>query len=74
MFFFMMRNVEATGMPDFNNFFRLQALFMVVLFPIMGVLQGIMLTYLKSAMMVVYLRLTRSSTSAPQLELQEAIS
>jgi hypothetical protein len=73
MFFFMMRNMETTGMPDFNNIFRIQALFMVLLFPVMGALQGVMLTYLKSAMMVAYLRLTRSS-GAPQLELQEAIS
>jgi len=72
MFFLMMRNI-GTGMPDFNNMFRIQALFMVVMFPVMGVLQGVMMTYLKSAMMVAYLRLTRSS-GAPQLELQEALS
>jgi hypothetical protein len=73
MFFFMMRSIESTGVPDLNNFFRIQALFMVVLIPVMGVLQGIMLTYLKSAMMVAYLRLTRSS-AAPQTVLQEVVT
>lgn len=73
MFFFMMRALETTGVPDLNNFFRIQALFMVVLIPVMGVLQGIMLTYLKSAMMVAYLRLTRSS-GAPQTVLQEVVT
>ena len=68
MFFFMMPNLES-GMPDFNNIFRMQAVFMVVLLPIMALVQGVSLTYLKSAMMVAYLRLTRSS-GAPQTELQ----
>jgi hypothetical protein len=70
MFFFMMPNLES-GMPDFNNIFRMQAVFMVVLLPIMTLVQGFSLTYLKSAMMVTYLRLTRSA-SAPPPEVQEA--
>jgi hypothetical protein len=73
MFFIMMRTIETTGVPDFNNIFRIQALFMVVLIPVMGVQQGIMLTYLKSAMMVAYLRLTRSS-GAPQPVLPEVVT
>lgn len=72
MFFFMMQNLES-GSPDLTNFFRIQAVFMTVLIPIMALFQGVMLTYLKSAMMVVYLRLTRSSGS-PQPILQEVIT
>jgi hypothetical protein len=68
MFPIMVRNMETNA--DFNNMFKLQAVFGLVLFPLMTIIQGFALTYLKSAMMVVYLRLTRSP-NAPQPVLQE---
>jgi hypothetical protein len=68
MFPLMMRGTE-TG-AEFNGMFGLQAVSMLVLFPLMTIIQGFALTYLKSAMMVVYLRLTRSP-SAAQPVLQE---
>lgn len=68
MFFMVMRSMEASG--DFRNIFGLQAVFMIVLLPIMAVIQGFCLTYLKSAMMVMYVRLTRSP-GAKQPILQE---
>jgi len=70
MFFFMMRNMES-GMMDFNGMMRMQAVFGVVILPVMALLQSLALTYLKSAMMVIYLRLTRSP-SEPQPVLQAA--
>lgn len=63
MFFFMMRNLDA-GM-DFNNMLQMQAVFGIVILPLMAVVQGFSLTYMKSAMMLVYLRLTRSAQSRP---------
>lgn len=68
MFFFMTRNLE-TGL-DFNSMLRMQAALGVVLIPLMAVVQGVSLTYMKSAMMLVYLRLTRPAQE--QLALQEA--
>lgn len=72
MFFFMIPGLES-GMLDFSNIILLQAIFMAVLLPIMAVVQGVSLTYLKSAMMVTYLRLARPA-SAPQPALQEVVS
>ena len=57
MFFFMMRSME-TGL-DFNTMIRMQAVFGVVILPLMALIQGFSLTYMKSAMMLTYLRLTR---------------
>ena len=65
MFFFMMRNMQ-TG-PDFNTMIRRQAVFGVVMLPLMALLQGFSLTYMKSAMMLTYLRLTRPAPSSPLL-------
>ena len=65
MFFFMMRTMQ-TG-PDFNTMIRIQAVFGVVILPLMALLQGFCLTYMKSAMMVTYLRLTRPAPSSPLL-------
>jgi hypothetical protein len=70
MFFFMMRNLDS-GM-DFNSIMRMQAIFGLVIFPLIAVVQGFSLTYMKSTMMLVYLRLTRSVQ--PRLVLLEAIS
>lgn len=67
--FFMFNNMEA-GM-DFSNIIRMQAVFMVVLLPLMTLVQGAALTYMKSAMMITYLRHTRPTESQPVL-LQEA--
>jgi hypothetical protein len=61
MFFFMMRSMEAG--PDFNTMIRMQALFGVVILPLMALVQGFSLTYMKSAMMLTYLRLTRPAES-----------
>ena len=72
MFFFMIPGLES-GTLDFSNIILLQAIFMAVLLPIMAVVQGVSLTYLKSAMMVTYLRLARPA-SAPQPALQEVVS
>ena len=69
MFLFMMNNFE-NGM-DFSNMYKLQAVFAIVLLPLMTLIQGFALTYMKSAMMVTYLRLTRS-TNGPQPSLQVA--
>ena len=63
MFFFMLWNREAGA--DFNTIIRVQALFGVVILPIMALIQGFSLTYSKSAMMLTYLRLTRSTGSQP---------
>ncbi len=62
-FFFIMMNNLDSGM-DFNNMLKLQAVFGAVLFPVMALVQGFIMTYLKSAMMLVYLRLTRPSNEA----------
>jgi hypothetical protein len=65
MFFFMMRSMQA-GL-DFNTMIRMQAVFGVVILPLMALLQGFSLTYMKSAMMLTYLRLTRPAPSLPLL-------
>ena len=65
MFFFMMRSMQA-GL-DFNTIIRMQAVFGVVLLPLMALVQGFSLTYMKSAMMLTYLRLTRTAPSLPLL-------
>ena len=65
MFFFMMRSMQAG--PDFNTMIRMQAVFGVVILPLMALLQGFSLTYIKSAMMLTYLRLTRPELSSPLL-------
>jgi hypothetical protein len=66
--FIMMNNIE--GGMDFNNMLKMQAVFGAVLFPVMTLVQGFVMTYLKSAMILTYLRLTRSSNE-PQPALQE---
>ena len=63
MFFFIVHNLEA-GL-DFNNMIRIQAVFGVVILPLMVLIQGFSLTYMKSAMMLTYLRLTRPPQSQP---------
>ena len=63
MVFFMTRNLEA-GL-NFNTMLRMQAVFGVVMLPLMALVQGFSLTYMKSAMMLTYLRLTRHSQSQP---------
>jgi hypothetical protein len=65
MFFFVMRSME-TG-PDFNSVIRMQALVGVVILPLMALVQGFSLTYMKSAMMLTYLRLARPALSSPLL-------
>jgi hypothetical protein len=65
MFFFMMRNMQA-GL-DFNSMIKMQAVFGVVILPLMALIQGFSLTYIKSAMMLTYLRLTRPEPSSPLL-------
>jgi len=65
MFFFMMRTMQAG--PDFNTMIRIQAVFGVVILPLMALLQGFSLTYIKSAMMLTCLRLTRPAASLPLL-------
>lgn len=68
MFLFMIRSMES-GAPDFNNIMRMQAIFGVVLFPLISVVQSFVLTYMKAALTVTYLRLTRSSgDSQPALQ------
>jgi hypothetical protein len=65
MFFFMMRTMEV-GI-DFNSMIRMQAVVGVVLLPLMALVQGFSQTYIKSAMMLTYLRLTRPELSPPLL-------
>ena len=65
MFFFMMRSMEAG--PDFNSMLRIQAVFGVVILPFMVLIQGFSLTYIKSAIMLTYLQLTRPELSSPLL-------
>jgi len=65
MFFFMMRTMEA-GM-DFNSMIRMQAVVGIVILPLMALVQGFSQTYIKSAMMLTYLRLTRPELSSPVL-------
>ena len=65
MFFFMMRSMEAG--PDFNTMIRMQAVFGVVILPLMALVHGFSLTYMKSAMMLTYLRLTRPALSLSPL-------
>jgi hypothetical protein len=69
MFFFMTNNFES-GL-DFGNVFKMQSLIIVILLPIMTLIQGFSLTYIKAAMMVTYLRLTRS-TSESNIAMQPA--
>jgi len=70
MFFMMVRIMDGGG--DFNNIFRMQAVFGIVILPIMALVQGFSLTYLKSAMMVTYLRITRSTHASSQPIVQGA--
>lgn len=63
MFFLIMRNLDAG--TEFNNMLQIQAVFGMVILPVIAVVQGFSLTYMKSAMMLVYLRLTRSAQSQP---------
>ncbi len=59
--------IEATG--SFRNMVQMQVVFGFVLFPILFLIQGVALTYLKSAMMVIYIRSTRfSKQSRPVLQ------
>jgi hypothetical protein len=69
MSFFIMRNLEA-GM-NFNRMMQMQLVFGIVVFPLMALVQGVALTYMKSAMIVMYLRLTRPPV-VPQSVLLEA--
>lgn len=71
-FFFIMMNNLDSGM-DFNNMLKLQAIFGAVLFPVMALVQGFIMTYLKSAMMLVYLRLTRPSNETQPEQQAEAV-
>jgi hypothetical protein len=72
MFLFMMRNMES-GAPDFNNLMRMQAIFGVVILPVITLVQSFVLTYMKSALTVTYLRLTRSpGESQPALQAASA--
>ena len=63
--FFMMHIMQAG--PDFNTMIRIRAVFGVVILPLMALLQGFSLTYIKSAMMLTCLRLTRPAPSSPLL-------
>ena len=71
-FFFMTQALDA-GL-DFNHMLRMQAVFGVVMVPLMALVQGFSLTYTKSAMVVTYLRLTRSSQLPPLPQFVEATS
>ena len=44
------------------------AIFSIILLPVMALVQGITITFMKAAYVLVYLRLTRGSTSQPQLQ------
>jgi hypothetical protein len=66
MFIFMTRNFDAS--MDFNHMLRLQAVFGMVVLPIMIVIQSLSLTYIKSVMVLVYLRLTRPAQPLPVLQ------
>jgi hypothetical protein len=68
LFFIMLRSME-NGM-DFNNMLKMQAVFGIILVPVMALVQGIILTYLKSAMMVMYLRLTRQPNEPQPVAVQ----
>ena len=68
MFFFMINDLNAE--MDVIRILRMQAVLGTILVPLMGFVQGFSITYMKSAMMLVYLRLTRS-VQAP-LVVQEA--
>lgn len=68
MFWLMTRNMEA-GM-DFSNMIRMQAAFSVVIIPLMTLVQAVALTYMKSAMIVMYLRLTRPLVSSQPVLLE----
>lgn len=61
-FLFAMNDFQ--GNMDFGNMMKFQTVFFVILFPLMALLQGFVLTYMKSAMVVMYLRLTRSNREA----------
>ena len=70
IFFFMMNDLNAE--MDVIRILRMQAVLGLILVPLMGFVQGFSITYMKSAMMLVYLRLTRPA-QAP-LVLQEAVA
>ena len=65
MFFFY--DARYAGGTGFQSMIRMQAVFGVVILPLMALLQGFSLTYIKSAMMLTYLRLTRPELSSPLL-------
>jgi hypothetical protein len=52
---------DAQGVMDFDNMMKFQVVFAVIMLPLMTLLQSFLLTYMKSAMVVMYLRLTRSN-------------
>jgi hypothetical protein len=55
---------DVQGAMDFDNIMKFQVVFAVIMFPLMAMVQGFVLTYMKSAMVVMYLRLTRSSSES----------
>jgi hypothetical protein len=61
--------------PDVQAFERLSILWMLVFLPLYAVFQGILVTFLQSVWILIYLRLTRSTTpSQPLLGAVEATS
>jgi hypothetical protein len=72
LFLFMMRSMES-GAPGFNSMMRMQAIFGTVILPVVTLVQSFVLTYMKSALTVTYLRLTRSPGEAqPALQAASA--
>ena len=70
MFFFMMNDLNAE--MDVIRIMRMQAVLGIILVPLMGFVQGLSVTYIKSAMMLVYLRLTRPAQAS--LVVPEAVA
>lgn len=66
-FFFFPFLIDANN-PNFTTIGLAMGGYMLVLFPIMALVQGPSITFMKSAYILVYLRLTRPSSSAVPVE------
>lgn len=66
-FFFLPFLIDSNNF-DFTTTGLVMGGFMLILLPIMAFVQGLSITFMKSAYILVYLRLTRSSSSAAPVE------
>ena len=63
-FFFPFLSGSFTFEPSLQSVGLMMAVFMLVFLPVMALVQGVTITFMKSAYVLVYLRLTHSSNAS----------